>query len=152
MKHCALLVISAVVFCSMFAAGCVSLGPVTSDIICGDEKIGQITLTPADNLFSSEGSLADKFNMQVEIGGLIFNRDGVTMSDAADISTLLNAGDFSALNGFIFLAGDVENTDLTSLAKLFENTGNLNLADSQESLDAAGENMQKLINGIAGTL
>jgi hypothetical protein len=148
MKYLPALAFSTVLLCCIAVSGCI--GTTTSDIMFGDEKIGVLTLTPQDNLFSGEGSLTDKVNMQVEMFGMTFSRDGVKMSEALDISSLLNSGDLSALDGFNFLSGDISGMELGDLSALLESQGGF--ADSSESLDTAGKNLEILLNGIFSSI
>ncbi|HJJ48755.1 MAG TPA: hypothetical protein O0X39_07215 [Methanocorpusculum sp.] len=148
MKYVVLFAAVCVLFCVIFSAGCI--GTTSTDIMFGDQKVGELTLTPQDNLFSGEGSITDKVNMQVDIFGLTFNRNGVSMSEAADISSLLQNGDLSALSGFTSLSGNefsLSGSDFAALSALMgESAG---LADSSGSLDAAGKNLEILLSGLA---
>ncbi|MDO5845785.1 MAG: hypothetical protein Q4Q04_02560 [Methanocorpusculum sp.] len=78
--------------CTAGAAGCLSLGSQTTDIVAGNETVGKIVMTPlSQNLFSN-GSLSDKFNMEVELFGMKFSKDGVTKTEANSIMQSLSSG------------------------------------------------------------
>lgn len=151
MNYFAALGFFAVLFCCILSAGCI--GTTTSDIMFGDQKVGVLTLTPHDNLFSSNGSLADKVDMQVDIFGLTFSRSGVKMSEAMDISSLIKTGDLSALNDFSLISSDLGGTsglDLSTLERFLKSQGGTHT--SSGSLDTAGKNLEKMLNGIINSL
>lgn len=132
--------------CIILSAGCI--GATTSDIVVGGNTIGKVTLTPQENLFSG-GSLTDKVNMEVELFGIRFTKDGITQTEAADIMSLLNAGDINILNSFSKTASE-DTLDLSLFSSLFGESDDM--PEISEMMQTAGTNFEKLITGINGLL
>ncbi|MDV0440848.1 hypothetical protein [Methanorbis furvi] len=74
----------AILVLTILSAGCI--GDQTTDITLGNQSIGKITITPVyENMFSNT-SIQDKFNVKIELFGMVFSKDGVTKAEADDIA------------------------------------------------------------------
>ncbi|MDO5847828.1 MAG: hypothetical protein Q4Q20_06025, partial [Methanocorpusculum sp.] len=77
----------------ILSAGCVSLGSTTTEIFMGDEKIGTITLTPAQHAASIGNTPLERYDIEVELFGLKYTKGGLTDVEAiVSLSNLTREG------------------------------------------------------------
>ncbi len=74
-----------VLLLTIFSAGCI--GDQTTDINLGNQTIGKITITPVYESLFSNSSLQDKFNVKIELFGMVFSKDGITRAEADNITS-----------------------------------------------------------------
>lgn len=89
---------------AMCCAGCISLGPATSEILVGDETVGTITVSPTDDLFSTDPS-ADRIDFDVD---LLNNRsfiNGLSDANKAELLRMLTGNDEIDLASFMGSTG-----------------------------------------------
>jgi len=85
-------------FICIFAAGCLSLSTTTADIVIGDTKIGTITTIPHnDKLFTNSG-IDEKFDVEIEIFGIKYSKEGITLSEKNQLVSSLSSGNLSEIN------------------------------------------------------
>lgn len=65
----------------ILTAGCVALGSTTTDILMGNEKIGTITLAPAQHAASIGNSPLERYDIEVELFGLKYTKGGLTKAE-----------------------------------------------------------------------
>ncbi|HJJ59110.1 MAG TPA: hypothetical protein O0X84_06440, partial [Methanocorpusculum sp.] len=73
-KLCIATVVLLLITAVILSAGCVSLGSTTTEILMGDEKIGTITLAPAQNAASIGNTPLERYDIEVELFGLKYTK------------------------------------------------------------------------------
>lgn len=85
------------------SAGCI--GDQTTDIMLGNQSIGKIAITPVyENMFS-DSSLDEKFNVILELFGMLFSKDGVTRDEAKNITSGILGNDGGLNMSFVNNSG-----------------------------------------------
>jgi len=145
----------------VLSAGCISLGTQTTDIVMGNETIGNISLTPiTDNLFSNE-SVTEMFDMKVELFGFTFTKEGITQGEADDLMGTLssfNTTDTSSLLdlGFIpsldELSPDDPDDFLNQIFTMPVTSQETQAAIDSVDFEGAGERMQASAEWVAELL
>ena len=133
----------AVLILAVLSAGCI--GDQTTDIMLGNQSIGKITITPVDENMLSNSSLDEKFDVKLELFGMVFSKSGVTRAEADTISSGLitpDAGDAgSNLTSFM---EEVFNMPLTNRDR--------NTTISNIDWDGAFTRMQESLDRLGGLL
>lgn len=80
-KLCIAAVVLLLITAVILSAGCVSLGSTTTEILMGDEKIGTITLAPAQNAASIGNTPLERYDIEVELFGLKYTKGGLTKAE-----------------------------------------------------------------------
>ena len=145
-----------IAFIIVFSAGCISFGTQTTDILVGNETVGHIYLTPVtDNLLSNE-SVTEKFNMEVELYGFNFTKEGITKDEADNLQDILsssNTTNTSLLDlGFIPSIENISADDTDDFINQLLNMPVTN-QDTESALDSidfegAGEKIQSSFERI----
>ncbi|MCQ2356471.1 MAG: hypothetical protein MJ014_05585 [Methanocorpusculum sp.] len=79
----------AVFILAALSAGCI--GDQTTDIMLGNQRIGKITITPVYENMLSNSSRDEKFNVKLELFGMVFSKNGATRAEADTISSGIKA-------------------------------------------------------------
>ena len=143
-----------------FSAGCI--GDQTTDIRLGNQSIGSITVTPVyENMFYNS-SLGDKFNVKLEIFGMVFTKDNVTRAEADNISTSILDKDGGVNMSFINSSGLITpnaNDAESNLTSFMDEVFNMPLTNRDKNTtindinwDDAFSRMQESFNRLAGFL
>ncbi len=148
------------------SAGCISLGSQTTDIVIGNETVGKITLTPLSGNLFSNASLSEKVNLEIDIFGVKFSKDGITKTEADSIVKTLQSSNISSASALEGLglniststasAGNVTafleqiknmpltNTDNRSFLSAVDINGTVN------RMEASADQIAKLLGGLFG--
>ena len=125
------------------SAGCLSFSSTTADIMMGDQKVGTVTFTPDNDKLFSDASLDEKFSVDIELLGVKYTKDGLTLTEKNEILELIGLGELENLNldGF-----EIKTSD----ESVFDAIANMKLsADSEETLsealESAGDSITKTI-------
>ena len=153
---------ASLILAAVLSAGCI-FGSQTTDILMGDMKVGTITVTPnLENMFSSDKSLAEKFNAEVELFGIKYTKEGLTRIEIDDLVALLSSGhpplnisDF--VSGFSSKKPEVSNEDffdkLIHMPISAENdaafTEALDLSGIEDNIESAVQQIEKLLEGLS---
>lgn len=153
---------ASLILAAVLSAGCI-FGSQTTDIRMGDMKVGTITITPnLENIFSSDKSLAEKFNAEVELFGIKYTKEGLTRIEIDDLVALLSSGhpplnisDF--VSGFSSKKSEVSNEDffdkLIHMPISAENdaafTESLDLSGVGDNIESAVQQIEKLLEGLS---
>ncbi|MDO5829174.1 MAG: hypothetical protein Q4Q25_03385 [Methanocorpusculum sp.] len=153
---------ASLILAAVLSAGCI-FGSQTSDIHMGDMKVGTITVTPnLENIFSSDKSLAEKFNAEVELFGIKYTKEGLTRIEIDDLVALLssehpplNISDF--VSGFSSKKPEVSNEDffdkLINMSISAENDAafieSLDLSGVEDNIESAVQQIEKLLEGLS---
>lgn len=89
--------------CLVFSAGCI--GDQTTDLKIGNESIGKITITPIYDQIFTNSSLDEKFNVRIEVFGLVFTKSGVSRAEADEIVSNLTDNDGELSYDFLSSSG-----------------------------------------------
>ena len=115
----------------ILTAGCVALGSTTTDILMGNEKIGTITLAPAQHAASIGNSPLERYDIEVELFGLKYTKGGLTKAETVvSLANLTREGitiegiqdslkDFTRV-GIMQKAGDTGDSGSTSSESLLD--------------------------------
>ncbi|HJJ31042.1 MAG TPA: hypothetical protein O0X97_02195 [Methanocorpusculum sp.] len=153
---------ASVLLAVVLSAGCVSLGSQTTDILMGNEKVGTVTITPnQSDMFSSDKSLTEKFNAEIELFGIKYTKEGLTRTESDDLVALLSSGhpglnisDF--VSGFSSKKPEVSNDDffdkLINMPMSAENNAtfaeSLNLSGVGDNIESAVNQFEKIFGGL----
>ncbi|HJK48274.1 MAG TPA: hypothetical protein O0X81_05110 [Methanocorpusculum sp.] len=143
-----------------FSAVCI--GDQTTDIMLGNQSIGSITVTPVyENMFSNS-SLGDKFNVKLEIFGMVFTKDNVTRAEADNISASILDKDGGVNMSFINSSGLITpnaNDAESNLTSFMDEVFNMPLTNRDKNTtindinwDDAFSRMQESFNRLTGLL
>ena len=109
----------------------------------GDQKVGTVTFTPDNDKLFSDASLDEKFSVDIELLGVKYTKDGLTLTEKNEILELIGLGKLEDLNldGF---------ESKTSDESVFDAIANMKLsAESDETLsealESAGDSFTKTI-------
>ena len=170
-KLCIATVVLLLITAVILSAGCVSLGSTTTDILMGDEKIGTITLAPAQHAASIGNTPLERYDIEVELFGLKYTKGG--LSKAETLVSLANlthegitiAGLEDALSDFTWIGADIQNSGDTGGASSESFLGTLlhmplsaslplefgdvvNISDAGDVLNEAMDKLEDLLNSI----
>ena len=154
---------ASLILAAVLSAGCI-FGSQTTDIHMGDMKVGTITVTPnLENIFSSDKSLAEKFNAEVELFGIKYTKEGLTLEESDDLVALLSSGhpplnltDF--VSAYSFKEPEViSNEDffdkLMHMSISAENDATfaeaLDLSGVEDNIESAVQQIEKLLEGLS---
>ncbi len=124
------------------SAGCLSFSSTTADIMIGDQKVGQVTFTPDNSKLFSDASLDEKFSVEIELFGVKYAKDELTLTEKNELLEAIGLGDLESLN-----LNDFEKTENESV---FDAIANMKLsAESDktlsEALEGSGESFGKTL-------
>ncbi len=156
-----LLVAIAGIFCLMIcSAGCI--GDQTTDIMLGNQTIGKVTVTPVYDQLLSNSSLTDKFNVKIELFGMVFSKDGITKAEAdsivSDITTPSGELNTSFINASGLVTGNADDAS-RNLTEFMDSVFRMPLTNTNpnqtiDSLDWNGAfaGMQESVNRMTELL
>ena len=169
-KLCIAAVVLLLITAVILSAGCVSLGSTATDILMGDEKIGTITLAPAQHAASIGNTPLERYDIEVELFGLKYTKGGLTKAETAvSLAGLTRegitiAGIQDALKDFTLVtavleAGDAGGTSSKSLLDTLLNMPvsaslpvefgeSFNIPDAGDALNKAVENLENTLNSL----
>ena len=129
----------------IMSAGCLSFSSTTADIVIGDQKVGQITFTPDNSKLFSDASLDEKFSVEIELFGVKYAKDELTLTEKNELLAAIGMGDLESLN-----LKDFEKTENESI---FDAIANMKLsAESDktlaEALEGSGESIGKTVENF----
>ena len=169
-KLCIAAVVLLLITVVILSAGCVSLGSTTTEILMGDEKIGTITLAPAQNAASIGNTPLERYDIEVELFGLKYTKGGLTKAETVvSLANLTHEGitiegiqdalkDFTRVT-VVQDSGDTGSTSSESLldtllrmpvsASLPVEFGDVvDISNAGEALNEAMENLEDTLNSI----
>ncbi|MDE2519552.1 MAG: hypothetical protein O0W93_09160, partial [Methanocorpusculum sp.] len=150
----------AILILTILSAGCI--GDQTTDITLGNQSIGKITITPVyENMFSNS-SLEEKFNVKLELFGMVFSKDGITRAEADTISAGIldtNGGlNMSFINNSGLITPDANDAG-SNLTSFMDEVFNMPLTNRDKNTtisdidwDGAFTRMQESLDRLGGLL
>lgn len=146
--------LSILVMFVIFSAGCISLGPTTTDVMMGNESIGTIKIIPQDN---------NTFDAEIEIFGMKITKDGLSKSEADSLSSSLSSGNFLLDDLFVkgiptdiptgiplnlSLLTDFSNNTLPTNLSLPVDTGSFDLDGVKNTVNESLSGLKDLLPGM----
>ncbi len=150
----------AVLVLAVLSAGCI--GDQTTDIMLGNQSIGKITITPVYENMLSNSSLDEKFNVKLELFGMVFSKNGVTRAEADTISSgILDEGgglNMSFVNSSGLITPDANDAG-SNLTSFMDEVFNMPLTNRDKNTtisnidwDGAFTRMQDSLDRLSGLL
>jgi len=151
MKKGIIIILAVLIIISIVSAGCLSFSSTTADIVIGDQKVGDITVTPHNDKLFNDSSLSEKFDVEIEAFGVKYSKEGLTLSEKNELLSTISKGNLKDLNldGFTEESKSTEST-LDSIANIklsAENQTTLSeaLGNAGKSFSERLEAFEKLI-------